>query len=276
MVCHCLLIESSDGLVLVDTGFGRGDVEHPRRLGAAFRAFTRPRLTYAETALAQIEARGFTARDVRHIVLTHLDLDHAGGLGDFPEARVHVMAAEHAAAMAPPTSAEKRRYRAAQWAHQPKWELHSADGERWHGFERARAVGDDDILMIPLAGHTRGHAAVAVRTNDGHLLHAGDAYFFHGELETPATCPTGLRAFQSIMAVDDTARRENQRRLRTLAAEASSDIRIVCAHDPAELTREQGRLARQAINALIAVPPSVTAIGRPEGVLKLFVASIPS
>lgn len=28
-------------------------------------------------ALRQIEAPGFSARDVRHIVLTHLDFDHA-------------------------------------------------------------------------------------------------------------------------------------------------------------------------------------------------------
>ncbi len=25
VVCHCLLVETSDGLVLVDTGFGTGD-----------------------------------------------------------------------------------------------------------------------------------------------------------------------------------------------------------------------------------------------------------
>jgi hypothetical protein len=37
MVCHCLLIESNDGLVLVDTGFGIADVKNPnQRLGHAF------------------------------------------------------------------------------------------------------------------------------------------------------------------------------------------------------------------------------------------------
>ncbi|MFD0510570.1 MBL fold metallo-hydrolase [Streptomyces aureus] len=30
---------------------------------------------------------GYAVDDVRHIVLTHLDLDHAGGLPDFPRAR---------------------------------------------------------------------------------------------------------------------------------------------------------------------------------------------
>ena len=39
MVCHCLLIESNDGLVLVDTGLGIEDVRNPvKRLGRAFMA----------------------------------------------------------------------------------------------------------------------------------------------------------------------------------------------------------------------------------------------
>ena len=30
LVCHCLLIETDEGLVLVDTGFGMKDVDHPQ------------------------------------------------------------------------------------------------------------------------------------------------------------------------------------------------------------------------------------------------------
>ena len=239
MVCHCLLIETDDGLVLVDTGFGRGDVARPARLGAAFRALTRPRLSAADTAIAQIEALGFSARDVRHIAVTHLDLDHASGLSDFPSARVHLLHDEHAAAMHPPTLAEKNRYRAEQWAHGPRWELHRPDGERWFGFERVRAIGktDDEVLLIPLVGHTRGHAAVAVRTPSGWLLHGGDAYFFHGELADPPVCPTGLHLFQTLVAVDDRARRANRDRLRELVRDHGSEVQVFSAHDPVELAR---------------------------------------
>jgi len=89
---HCLLIETERGLVLVDTGYGVQDVRHPRsRLSLTWPTVLNVRLREQETALHQIEALGFSARDVRHIVLTHLDFDHAGGLEDFPEARVHVM-----------------------------------------------------------------------------------------------------------------------------------------------------------------------------------------
>jgi hypothetical protein len=35
IVCHCLLIEVGDGLVLLDTGFGTEDTRNPRQLGAA-------------------------------------------------------------------------------------------------------------------------------------------------------------------------------------------------------------------------------------------------
>ncbi len=47
---------------------------------------------------------------MRHIVLTHLDVDHAGGLPDFPDARVHVFAREHETMLDPPRR-ERRRYR---------------------------------------------------------------------------------------------------------------------------------------------------------------------
>src|SRR4051812_19320612 len=75
MVCHCLLIEAADGLILVDTGLGTADVDDPRRrLGGDFLRMTSPRLLREQTALAQLERLGFRREDVRHIVPTHLDL----------------------------------------------------------------------------------------------------------------------------------------------------------------------------------------------------------
>ena len=43
------------------------------------------------------------------------------------------------------------------------------EGETWKGFESIRAIPglDDDILLVPLTGHTRGHSGVAVNTEDG-------------------------------------------------------------------------------------------------------------
>ena len=248
MVCHVLAVETpADGVVLVDTGLGSADLATPRqRLGREFVAITRPRLDASETALAQLSRLGFSARDVRHVVVTHLDLDHAGGLCDFPGAAVHVSAAEHEAAMSRPTAGERQRYRPPQWAHGPKWQIHRAgasEGEPWHGFAGVRAYEGlpPEILSVPLHGHTRGHHGIAIRRagDAGWMLHAGDAYFHHAEMEAQPRCPLPLRAFQRLIAIDDDARVANQRRLRALATDPAAGVRVFCAHDPRELERCQ-------------------------------------
>ena len=72
---------------------------------------------------------------------------------------------------------EKARYQPAQWAHGPQWVHHDEPGDDWFGFPSVTAL-DDDMVIVPLLGHTRGHAGVAVRDGSGHwLLHAGDAIF---------------------------------------------------------------------------------------------------
>ncbi len=241
MVCHCLAVELPDGLALVDTGLGLADVAEPRgRLGLEFVAIVQPRLDAAQTAARQVERLGFKTRDVRHIVLTHLDVDHAGGLADFPDATVHVLADEHHAATSRRTLVERRRYRPAQWEHGPRWALYRPEGEPWFGFECVRELEGlpPEILLVPLAGHTRGHAGVAVQSDDGWLLHAGDAYFHRFEMDPDARrCPPALDLFQRVLAVDDSARLENQERLRHLAAENAGDVRVFSAHDAVELDR---------------------------------------
>lgn len=245
MVVHALLVETSDRLVLVDTGMGLDDVRAPsRRLGGGFVALTRPRLSEEDTAARQVERLGFARRDVRDLVVTHLDVDHAGGIPDFPDADVHVHRLERDAALSPRTLNERQRYRAFHFAHGPRWEVHEEDGERWNGFASVKAVADD-VLLVPLPGHTRGHSAIAVRAPAGAgvdwYLHAGDAYFNHGELVDPASCPVGLRVFQRVIAVDDGARRGNARRLRELhAGEAGGRVRIFSAHCPTEYARATG------------------------------------
>src|SRR5664279_959764 len=78
IVCHVLLCESNDGLVLVDTGFGLADCADHSRIGPA-RLLLNARFSDAETAARQVEALGYARSDVRHIVVTHFDLDHVGG-----------------------------------------------------------------------------------------------------------------------------------------------------------------------------------------------------
>lgn len=238
MVAHCLLVEGTEGLTLVDTGFGTTDLKK-RRMGRAFQQGARLSLDPANTALAHVEALGFQASDVRNIVVTHLDLDHAGGIGDFPGATVHVFVDELEAARKRASFLEKQRYIPAQWD-AANWLPRSVGGDSWLGFEAVRVVSED-VLLIPMRGHTRGHCAVAVRRpSGGWFLHAGDAYFDAGEKNTPPTCLPGLRQFQTIMQMDASARVANQERLRSLNAEhgpaSGSDepVALFCAHSEAE------------------------------------------
>ena len=192
-------------LVLVDTGYGLRDVHDPAsRLSRFFLTVNGPELRESMTAPRQIEALGFDARDVRQIVLSHLDFDHAGGLDDFPHATVHLLGEEIAAATAQKTMLDRMRYRPQQWSEtRGAWQAHSSgDGEPWFGFECVRdlpGVGPE-VLMVPLIGHTLGHAGVAVRRDAGWLFYAADAYFYHAEMDLrKPRCTPGLRAYQRLI-----------------------------------------------------------------------------
>src|SRR5690606_36940942 len=167
------------------------------RLSAFFLALLSPDFREEMTAVRQIEALGYKAKDVRHIVLTHLDFDHAGGLDDFPNASVHLLAAEREAAEMQKTWLDRQRFRPQQWSSRDRWQVYKPGaGEAWFGFDRVQAlqgVGQDSAL-VPLVGHTHGHCGIAVKEGGRWTFPAGDAYFFHKEmdLERPR-CTPGLR-----------------------------------------------------------------------------------
>ena len=246
LVCHCLLIETdAHGLVLIDTGYGLRDVDHPHRDPARITRFMRGllniRLREEETAFRQIEALGLDPLDVRHIVLTHLDFDHAGGLEDFPTALVHVMEMEFAAATGPRSGfVPRNRYRPSQLNDVQGWRRYAGTGEPWFGFDAVRGLEGlpPEILLVPLPGHTWGHAGVAIDTGERWLLHAGDAYFYRGEMRRAKRhCTPGLRGYQTMMEVSRRDRLLNQQRLRALSLDRPGEVQIVCAHDPVEFER---------------------------------------
>jgi len=237
LVCHCLLIETNQGLVLVDTGFGLRDIQAPlNRLSPFFITFNNIQFDRKFSAIEQVEKLGFSAQDVRHIVLTHLDFDHAGGLEDFPNATVHVMQSEYDAVRDRQGFITRNRYRPEQWDEVKSWRFYNPNGEPWFGFEAVRELEGllPEILFIPLAGHTHGHAGIAIETSEGWLLHAGDAYFYRDEMKPDPKCTPGLKAYQWMMEVDRKARLLNQDRLRKLALNYSNEVRLFCSHDAIE------------------------------------------
>jgi len=252
LTCHCLLVETEFGLVLCDTGFGLRDVADPkRRLSSFFLALVSPDFREELTAARQVERLGFRTLDVRHIVLTHLDFDHAGGLDDFPNAKVHLLALERRSAIAQKTWLDRQRFRPQQWSTQPNWHIYpEAGGEPWFGFERARPlVGlPPEIALVPLIGHTDGHAGIAVDRGDRWVFLAGDAYFYHGEMHPSRPwCTPGLSFYQWMMDKQRDRRIHNQERLRELKANHPREIQVFCSHDTDEFERLAGRTPEMPI-----------------------------
>lgn len=228
-ICHCLLLEDENGLTLIDTGIGLQDVLNPlRRLGREIIGAAGFLFNESDTALRQIEKLGLRPADVKHIVLTHADPDHTGGLADFPLAQVHLSEEERAAALG-----GNPRYVPAHFAHGVRWQTHPRSADRWFGLD-ARPLGlgfASEVLLIPLFGHTLGHCGVAVRQGNRWTLHVGDAYYLKVETETddhPVSRLTTMRA-------DDNARRiASLGEIKRLIRDHGDEIDLFGYHDSAE------------------------------------------
>jgi len=170
-----LLIETDQGLVLVDTGLGQDDVVHKPGILRLFRLATIAPLVPAEAAVRQVARLGYNPEDVRHIVLTHMHFDHCGGLPDFPHATVHIHRREYAAFTGRPRRWTDLAYVRRHIAHGPEFVLYEESGDPWLGLPAIRLPFDPEMWLVPLFGHTRGHCGVAIRTGAGWLFHVGDA-----------------------------------------------------------------------------------------------------
>jgi glyoxylase-like metal-dependent hydrolase (beta-lactamase superfamily II) len=243
IVCHVLLVETDNGLVLVDTGYGLADIADPRHRIGPLRHIFKPAFEPDETAVRQVERLGFRRNDVRHIVITHFDLDHIGGLADFPDARVHVTSDEARGAITSPSRRERIRYRAVQWAHHPLIVEHDPGGDVWRGFASAKELDavSPGIVLIPLPGHTRGHAGVAVDGGDRWILHCGDAFYHRNTVDGRTRIPASLRAQEAFSTYNRKQLRDNRARLAELYQRAEPDLVMICAHDPVLYERARKR-----------------------------------
>lgn len=218
-------------LVLIDTGLGTQDLENPRRLGLM--SYILGVQGHAkESALKQIQKLGYNPKDVRHLIPTHLDLDHAGGINDFPDAIVHTLKPEFEAAMKQTSIKDKHRYRDCHWSKNTLWQVHDLHyGEPWFGFDAVREIPGlpPEILLVPLFGHTKGHFGVAIKTNSGWFLHAGDAFYSQSEMTPFEKTLPGWFFFQKIVHDNYKLALKNQQRLKQL--NQKGDVQIFSSHD---------------------------------------------
>ena len=226
-IVHCLLLEQGDRLILIDSGFGLEEMRHSfEMLGKEAVEFWGIEGDEKYTAASEAKRLGLNPESVTDIVLTHADVDHAGGLADFPDATIHVSDEEHHAVVS-----GNPRYVARQFSHGPKFQTYSQSSTVWNGLEaRELNLGTDArILFIPLFGHTVGHCGVAIGDETGWLLHAGDSYYRRVEVDNPAH---PIASMAERFAADNLARLEALLMLRQLAAK--EDLEFFSAHDYGE------------------------------------------
>jgi glyoxylase-like metal-dependent hydrolase (beta-lactamase superfamily II) len=171
----CLLIETDQGLVLVDTGPGQEDYLHKTGIMRAFQLVTIVPLNPEEAAVRQVVNLGYRPEEVGHIVLTHMHFDHCGGLPDFAQARVHLHRREYEAFTGRPRRWTDLAYVRRHIAHRPEFVLYDHQGESWADLPAVRLPFEPEMWLVPLFGHTRGHCGVAIQTESGWLFHVGDA-----------------------------------------------------------------------------------------------------
>jgi glyoxylase-like metal-dependent hydrolase (beta-lactamase superfamily II) len=169
-----MLVETDKGPVLVDTGLGLHDYSNPTWMVRFFSLALRVHADPENTAVRQLARLGYPPEAVRHIVMTHLHFDHAGGLPDFPHAQVHVHRREYEA-MRHPRAWIELAYDRSDFGHQPRWVLYDQPDAEWLGLEAIRLPFSTEMYLVPLFGHTRGHSGVAIRERNGWLFHCADA-----------------------------------------------------------------------------------------------------
>lgn len=187
----CLVVDTDQGVVLVDTGVGVHDHERPYWIVRLFALDFGLRRDPETTAVRQLARQGIAAGDVRHIVLTHLHFDHAGGLPDFPHALVHVHRLEYEAFLRPRSWMELA-YDRFDAAHGPAWRLYEHIDADWFGFGAIRLPFTPRLYLVPLFGHTRGHCGVAIQTGGDWIFQCGDALPLNVEFDLTPPWLNGL------------------------------------------------------------------------------------
>jgi len=167
------------GPFLIDTGFHGSVAADPKAsLGPLAGRLAKIDITTDDALPAQLRKRGIDPADVGLVVMTHLHVDHASGVAQFPGATFLVTETEWAAAVAGGlTDGYIRR----QFDHAFDWRTVTFAGDdvsSFATFGRSLDVfGDGSVRLLSTPGHTRGHMSVVLRLPEREFLVAGDAAF---------------------------------------------------------------------------------------------------
>ena len=202
------LIQTDDGTnVLIDTGFSPEMIAMSQQGGD-----TGQQIRDVLPVTAQLAALGIAPGDIRYLIATHLDPDHAGEHDAFPNAEIVVQREHYEVA----TQGMDRRYT----MNQPHWD---APGLRYRFVD-----GDTELLpgiaLIETSGHVPGHQSVLVRLKEaGPVLLTIDAINHAGKRDPEARTVAGYD-------VDEPRTRASTRKLRDLAAREGVRL-VIYGHD---------------------------------------------
>ena len=212
------LIEHPKGLVLYDTGNAKEvAVDKIKHWGKGVCDAYDPVMTEADFVVEQLRRDGFKPEDVTHVVLSHLHLDHAGGVGAFPKAKYLVQRAEMHYAYVPDFFQKGAYIRADFDKPDLDWVLLEGQGDI-----RGDLFGDGAITILPTPGHTPGHQSLLVRLPEsGPWLLTGDSAYTEEIMDEdvlPGLVQSPSKAVKSIAKM---------RYLRD-----THGVRVVTGHDP--------------------------------------------
>lgn len=161
---HAYLVEHDDGHLVIDSGATHKIPNIP----AIFRAYVTP----DDEIGPQMRAKGLNPDDVRLVIPTHLDQDHVGGVGHFPNARIVVHRPEYEYAK---TFVGKQRYRPQGWPDSFNPELYDLGPEPLGPFPQSLSLTDKrDVTLVPIPGHSIAQVGIVVRSNGATLFFGAD------------------------------------------------------------------------------------------------------
>lgn len=216
---YSFVIEHPDGPIAIDTGVG-AQARSPRPLHQ--RRFVPDPIKRRAIGPA-MRATGFDPADVRRVVITHLDWDHAGGLAHFPNAEILVHRPEHESAS---TRAGRWRYEPRLWPESFRPTVFDLDPDPYGPFPASKALTDDgSVRIVPLPGHSVGQIGVIVRSGNVRLLLVAD-HILRQDWFVEDYASGRLLGLGIFNAADA---RETSRRIRELADSAPTVL--VPSHD---------------------------------------------
>lgn len=231
LTCRCLLIETDKGLILCDTGLP--SLKNLSNLAQLKLKVMQAKVEPFEQCTEKIKNLGFNPQDIRHIILTHLDIDHAGAISEFPWAEIHLHQQE-STYFNHISLNYKFRYFKELLPHGLKVKTYNVFGEKWNDFEAVQPITGlkDEILLVPLLGHSKGHSGIAIKTKTQWILHSGDAFYFQEDLnKTLHSRNLASETLQTTTAFNNETRIKTLTQLQLLQTN-TNNIKITNSHDP--------------------------------------------